>query len=150
MENTGLWTLGEGRVGWTDRVALKHIHHHTQSAGMCCMTQPAQSWCSEITWRGRMGGRVGGGRLKSEGTHVHPWLICTDVQQKPRQYCRALILQLKIIKCFKKLQHIWQTQKYKLLTMKIKGSFYLREKWANNTKRPNTEYKCPAKNAHWK
>ena len=23
-------TVGEGRVGRTDRVALKHIHHHTQ------------------------------------------------------------------------------------------------------------------------
>ena len=33
--------------------------------------------------------------VKSEGAHVYLWLIHVDVQQKPTQYCKAIILQLK-------------------------------------------------------
>ena len=39
-------------------------------------------------------------RFKKEGTYVYLWLIHVDVWQKPTQYCKAIILQLKII--FKK------------------------------------------------
>ena len=40
--------------------------------------------------------REGGGRRASEwGTHVHPWLIHVNVWQKPPQYCKGIILQLK-------------------------------------------------------
>ena len=39
-----------------------------------------------------------GGKFKREGTYVHPWLIHVDVWQKPTQYCKAMILQLKINK----------------------------------------------------
>ena len=39
---------------------------------------------------------VGGGRGVQEGTYVYLWLIHVDVWQKPTQYCRAIILQLKI------------------------------------------------------
>ena len=35
------------------------------------------------------------GRVKREGTDVYLWLIPVDVWQKPRQYCKAIILQLK-------------------------------------------------------
>ena len=35
------------------------------------------------------------GRLKREGTYVYLWLIHTVVWQKPTQYCKAIILQLK-------------------------------------------------------
>ena len=45
-----------------------------------------------------------GGRLKSEGTCVHLWLIHVDVWQKPAQYCKAMILQLKINTFFKKMK----------------------------------------------
>ena len=36
-----------------------------------------------------------GGRFKREGTYVHLWLIHVDVWQKPTQFCKAIILQLK-------------------------------------------------------
>ena len=37
-----------------------------------------------------------GGRFKREGTFVYPRLIHVDVWQKPTQYCKAIVLQLKI------------------------------------------------------
>ena len=43
-----------------------------------------------------------GGRFKREGTYVHLWLIHVVVWQKPIQYCKANILQLKTN--FKKLK----------------------------------------------
>ena len=36
------------------------------------------------------------GRFKREGPYVYLWLIHINVQQKPTQYCKAIILQLKI------------------------------------------------------
>ena len=39
-----------------------------------------------------------GGRFKREGTYVYLWLIHVDAWQKPTQYCKAIILQLKINK----------------------------------------------------
>ena len=41
------------------------------------------------------------GRFKREGTYVYLWLIQVDVWQKPTQFCKAIILQLKNNKCFK-------------------------------------------------
>ena len=35
-------------------------------------------------------------RLKREETYVYLWLIHADVWQKPTQYCKAIILQLKL------------------------------------------------------
>ena len=42
-------------------------------------------------------GREVAGRFKREGTWVNLWLIHVDVWQKPLQYCKAIIFQLKII-----------------------------------------------------
>ena len=42
-----------------------------------------------------MGWEVGG-RFKGEGTNVYLCLIDTDIGQKLTQYCKAIILQLKI------------------------------------------------------
>ena len=39
-----------------------------------------------------------GGKLKGGGTYVSLWLIHVDVWQKPAQYYKAIILQLKILK----------------------------------------------------
>ena len=39
----------------------------------------------------------GGGGLKMEETHVYLWPIHIDVWQKPSQYCKLIILQLKLI-----------------------------------------------------
>ena len=44
----------------------------------------------------RWGGEEGGKEVQEEGTHVYLWLIYADVWQKPSQYCKAIILQLKI------------------------------------------------------
>ena len=43
------------------------------------------------------------GRFKREGTFVYLWLIHVDAWQKPTQYCKAIILQLKINKFKKKI-----------------------------------------------
>ena len=48
-----------------------------------------------------MGWEVGG-KFKEEGTYVYLWLIHVDIWQKPTQYCKAIILQLKINKLKKK------------------------------------------------
>ena len=37
-----------------------------------------------------------GGRFRREGIYVYLWLIHVDIWQKPTQYCKALIFQLKI------------------------------------------------------
>ena len=42
-----------------------------------------------------MGWKVGG-RFKRKGTYVYLWLVHVDVWQKPTQYYKAIILQLKI------------------------------------------------------
>ena len=44
------------------------------------------------------------GRFKREGTYVCLRLIHAEVWQKPTQYCKAIILQLKID--FKKLVYL--------------------------------------------
>ena len=41
------------------------------------------------------GGEEGGRGVQDGGTHVHPWLIHVDVWQKPSQYCKVIIVQLK-------------------------------------------------------
>jgi len=43
-------------------------------------------------------GRKVGERFKKEGTYVHLWLIHVDVLQKPTQFCKEIILQLKRLK----------------------------------------------------
>ena len=42
---------------------------------------------------GWMGGRWGG--VQDKGTPVYPWLIHVDDWQKPPQYFKVIILQLK-------------------------------------------------------
>ena len=51
----------------------------------------------DMRWRQNLEGwdGVGEGSM-GEGTHVYLWLIHDDVWQKPKQYCKAIILQLKI------------------------------------------------------
>ena len=40
------------------------------------------------------------GRFKREGIYAYLWLIHSVVWQKPTQYCKLIILQLKIKKFF--------------------------------------------------
>ena len=60
------------------------------------MMQGAQIWCSVTTWRHGIAWEVGG-KLKREGTYVYLWLIQVDEWQKLTQYCKAVVLQFKII-----------------------------------------------------
>ena len=55
-----------------------------------------------VLWQPRGLGWEGGGRLKREGTYVCLSLIHVHVRQKPTQYCKAIILQLRKHKNFKK------------------------------------------------
>ena len=47
-----------------------------------------------------------GRRFKREGTHVYLWKIHVDVWQKLTQYCKAIILQLKISEFKKEMAQI--------------------------------------------
>ena len=60
--------------------------------GISCVTQGTQQGlCNNLEgWGG-----VGGG-LKREETYVYLWLIRVD--EWPMQYCKAIILQIKINK----------------------------------------------------
>ena len=53
-----------------------------------------------------MGWEVGAS-FKREGTHVYPWLIHVAVWQKPTQYCKAIILQLKMNKLENNKKHLY-------------------------------------------
>ena len=56
-------------------------------------TQKPVLWDNPEGW-----GREGGGRgIQDGGTHVYLWLIHVDVWQKPPQYSKVIILQLKLI-----------------------------------------------------
>ena len=59
------WTLLEKvRVGWFERIALKHVYHHMWNRSpvqIWCMKQDTQSWCTGTTQRDGMGREVGGG-----------------------------------------------------------------------------------------
>ena len=55
-------------------------------------------------------GREEAGRLRTEGAHVYLCLIHADVWQKPKQYCKATILQLKINN-LKKKKGGWREEK---------------------------------------
>ena len=66
-----------------------------QGAQICLLCDNLEGWDG-----------VGGGR---EGTYVYLWLIHADVWQKPTQYCKAIILQLKInIKKYNFGRFLWQ------------------------------------------
>ena len=56
-------------------------------------TQKPVLWDNTEGW-GREGGGTG---IQDGGTHVYLWLIHVDVWQKPPQYCKVIILQLKLI-----------------------------------------------------
>ena len=58
--------------------------------GICSMTQGTQTGTLQLP---RGVGR--GGRFNREGTYGYLWLIHVDVWQKPTQFCKATILQLK-------------------------------------------------------
>ena len=48
-------------------------------------------WDNPEGWGGEGGGRG----VQDRVTRVHLWLIHVDVWQKPSQYCKLIVLQLK-------------------------------------------------------
>ena len=62
-------------------------------------------------------GREVGGRFKRERTHVYLWLIRVDVWQNPTQYCKAIILQLKIKKRIKVKKKKEKKSYFKILSI---------------------------------
>ena len=96
------------RVGWFERITLKHVYYHTGNRSpvqVQCMKQGAQGWCTGMTLRDGMGKEVGGGfRMGSTCT---PMTDSCQCMEKPLQYCKVISLQLKYInKFFKKRIHL--------------------------------------------
>ena len=85
--STVFWTLWENaRVGWSERIASKHVYYHMWNrlpVQVQCMRQGAKGWCTGMTQRDGIG-REWEGDL-GWGTHVNPWLIHVNVWQKPLQ-----------------------------------------------------------------
>ena len=83
------------------------------------------------------GGRVVGRRFKKEGTYVYLRLFHADTWQKPTQYYKAIILQLKINKLKKKkntevgchflLQGIFPDPRIKPITPAMADGFFTTE-----------------------
>ena len=97
MCRTVFWTLWEkARVGWFERIALKHIYYRMWNRSpvqVWCIIQDAQGWWTGMTQRDGMGREVG--REFKIGNTCTPWLIHVNVWQKPPQYCKVITLQLK-------------------------------------------------------
>ena len=55
-----------------------------------------------------MGWKVGGS-FRRDRTYVYLWLIHVDIWWKPTQYCKAIILQLKINKLKEKTNALKET-----------------------------------------
>ena len=108
-------------VGETvDGVAWKHTHCHTKTrhlwASAACLRELKAGLCNKLEeWDG-----VGDRREVQEGGDICIPMgdSCFDVWQKPTQYCKATVLQLKINK-LKTLPSRYN------LSSKSKASFYL-------------------------
>ena len=58
----GLWE--KARVGWFERIALKHVYYHMWNrlpVQVWCMRQGTQGWCTGMTLRDGMGREEGEG-----------------------------------------------------------------------------------------
>ena len=84
------------RVGWYERIALKRYitmcktdDKYKFDAWSRALKASALGEPRGMQWEGRWEGGSGW------QTHVHLWLIHVSVWQKPPQYCKEIILQLK-------------------------------------------------------
>ena len=103
----GLWE--KARVGWFERIALKHVYYHWNMYIICeidCQSR-FNAW-DRVLKAGALGwpwGMGWGGRWERSsgwGTHVHPWPIYG--WQKLPQYCKVISFHLK--KQNKKQTHV--------------------------------------------
>ena len=97
MYRTVFWTLREkARVGWFERIALKHVYYHMWNRSpvqVWCMRQGAQGWCTGMTLRDGMGKERGEGfRMGNTCTRMADSWQC---MAKPLQYCKVISIQLK-------------------------------------------------------
>ena len=87
---------------WTQRVAWKHTHHMQNSRWEYAVWQFRQVLYDNLDgWDGM------GERFKRQRTYIYLWLIHVDEWQKPTQYGKAVILQIKINTSKKKLHLYW-------------------------------------------
>ena len=93
MYRTVFWTLWEkARVGWSARIALKHVYYHIWNRSpvqVRCMRQGARGWCTGMTLRDGMGREVGGG-FRMGDTYT-PMADSCQCMVKPLQYCKVKI-----------------------------------------------------------
>ena len=81
---------GEGGMIWENNIEICILHLWNRwPVQVWCMKQGIQSWCTGTTQRNGVGKEMGW------GTHAHPRLIHVNEWQKPPQYCKVIILQLK-------------------------------------------------------
>ena len=89
---TVFWILWvKMRVGWFERIALKHVYYHIWNRSpvqVRCMRQGAQGWYTGITQRDGMGREVGGGfRMGNTYTPMADSCLC---MAKPLHYCKVI------------------------------------------------------------
>ena len=96
MYRTDFWTLWEkARVGWSERIALKHVYYQVWNRSPVqdgstrqVLRAGALGWPRGMGWGGMWEGGSGW------GTHVNPCLIHVNVWQNPLQYCKVISLHL--------------------------------------------------------
>ena len=96
VENRPWTQWGKERLGRIERVAWRHVHYHveidTRRGFAVWHRELSPVFCeTREGWDGE-GDNEG---VRKERTYVYLWLTHGDVQQKPTQYCKAIILQLK-------------------------------------------------------
>ena len=98
LEKRCVCGLSKGWVGWMEGEQGNRCPTMcTQRASGSLLDDSGNShWGSVTTYRSGMGWGVGG-RLKRE-LYMYLWLIHVDVWPKSKQYCKAIILWLKINK----------------------------------------------------
>ena len=107
------------REGWIERVAWETYtppHVKQIASGTLLYDSGNLDQCLVATWRGGMGWEVGQ-RATRKGTYIHLWLIHVAVEQKPTQYCKAIIHQLKINRLLKLRLKVFSKVRFYLFIM---------------------------------
>ena len=90
-----VWGRRKEPVRWMERAAWKFTHMYKRQPMGCAVRNSKRG--SVITQRGGVG-REMGERFTRESAYVYVRLIHTDIWQKTRKFCKAVILQFKKIK----------------------------------------------------
>ena len=88
MDTEGKGEGGKNWTGSTEALTLPHVKWRASGNLLYDGGSSNPVLCDNLQgWDGM------GGKFKREGTYV--WLIHADVWQKPTQYCKTIVLQLK-------------------------------------------------------